>query len=164
MDKWARWYQWHTRIVVPPLSANPRFIKLSSFSSRRVLCRAVILQNCSYFVWRRCQSHWRCPRKCYRSHRWHMTHRLSPERGTGTERSESGHLSTTQTLITVTDGPCPKYCMDTGRRSSPGASKLQQSSLICPTAATVNAAFVYFKYSKQNEATDQTGACFSHWL
>ena len=61
----------------------------------------MMVQNWTYFVWRRYQSRWRCPRKCYRSHRWHMTHRLSPARG---NRYRAEWVSATQTLITTADG------------------------------------------------------------
>lgn len=83
---------------------NPLLYWIFPYCSRDAWCRTVIVQNCTYFVWRHYRSRWRCLRKYYRSHHWHMTHRLSPVRGTGTEQSESVQLNRTQTLIIVVDG------------------------------------------------------------
>lgn len=70
----------------PFINLSPPLLKRGTIDA---WCRQVMVHGRTYFVWRRYRSRWRCPLKCYRSHRWHMTHRLSPVRGTGTERSES---------------------------------------------------------------------------
>lgn len=65
------------------------------------MCGAASRCDWTYFVWRCYRWHWRCLLKCYRSHRWHMTHHPSPVTGTG----ESSQQRNAQTLM-QTCTPC----------------------------------------------------------